>query len=424
MTTKLKLTKKAVETLRPDGTDRLVWDTEIAGFGLRIKPSGVKSFFVMYRVGRGGWAQKRRVVIGKFPTFSVEDAREQARDWILKSKQGVDPETQVRVTEDAAVTVAQFLSRFMEEYCKPELAEGSVDNVEGYFRLHILPKLGKRRVVDVAQVDVFNLHRGMHDHPANANRILSTLSSFFNFARDCGIRTKKASEHDVDVNPCRGVEKYEEFERERYLMPEELLRLADALEKREQSDPQEVAFIRVILFSGMRRGEVLRLRRSRTDLNAGRTMIVSKTGKRRRKKDGSAERRKWVVLSTEACQILRSLPEVEDCDFFFPPQRQRGDTEHMSMPRDFWDEVRAEAKLFGETADDNFRLHDARHSFASFGVSTDGSLAIMQKLLGHSRISTTERYAHLADSPQRREADRIGGVIRAIIEGGKSKNAA
>jgi integrase len=75
--------------------------------------------------------------------------------------------------------------------------------------------------------------------------------------------------------------------------------------------------------------------------------------------------------------------------------------------------IRREAGL------DGVRLHDLRHSFASFGAGASLGLPVIGKLLGHTQASTTQRYAHLADDPLHRAVDAIGSTISAALDGKK-----
>jgi integrase len=206
----------------------------------------------------------------------------------------------------------------------------------------------------------------------------------FNLAERWGCRQGQS-------NPCRGIEKYREHSRERFLTTQEISRLDDVLKRHESSNPWMTNLVRLLILTGARRGELETLKWAHVELDPGRLRLPdSKTGA------------KVIVLSVQAAEILRSLPKVENNAFVFPGKKDGKSVNGMSK---FWQRVRKEASL------DGVRLHDLRHSFASHAVMNGASLPMIGALLGHRSPATTARYAHLADGSLRQVADALANGL-------------
>jgi len=219
-------------------------------------------------------------------------------------------------------------------------------------------------------------------------------------------------------SPIRHIERYQEQRRERFLSFDELetlgatLRLGETAgipfkERRDKRAPKQplttvlsphaAGAIRLLLFTGARRQEILNLRWSEVDFDRGALHLPdSKTG------------RKTILLNAPALAVLASMPRVDGNPFAIAGSNPRAPLSDLNRP---WDAVRRHARL------GNFRLHDLRHTFASFGASSNLGLPMIGKLLGHTQSATTARYAHLADDPLRRAAEQIGGALSAALDG-------
>jgi integrase len=257
----------------------------------------------------------------------------------------------------------------------------------------VLPQLGKRKVADIQRADVAQLITAMADTPPMANKVISLLSKAFNLAEIWGWRPE-------GTNPCRHIERFKEESRERYLSESELVRLGETLAKIESEGttlPQAIGAIRLLILTGCRSAEILKLRWDEVDLERRCLRLSdSKTGSR------------TVVLNTAALQILSGLDRVAGNPHVIPGAK-RGS--HLSTLQRLWDRVRVEADIA------DVRIHDLRHTFASVGVNTGHNLSVVGKLLGHSKILTTQRYAHLADDPVRQASEQIGSTLAATLEG-------
>ena len=212
-----KITKRTVDALEPRDREHVLWDDEIKGFGVRVRPSGRKTYIVKYR-DRG---RSVKVTIGPHGAVSPAAARARAAEIVTAARTGKD--LSGRDLRDAkAPTVAELGRRFLDEYvtdhCKPNTKRQYRKMVEGY----ILPRLGTRRVPDVQRIDVASLHHDMRATPTNANRMLATLSRMFAVAELWQMRPDGS-------NPCRKIKHFREERRERFLSNEEYRRLGEVL---------------------------------------------------------------------------------------------------------------------------------------------------------------------------------------------------
>jgi integrase len=256
----------------------------------------------------------------------------------------------------------------------------------------------------------------MSDAPGAANRAAAVVSAVWTWAA-------RRDEVALADNPARGIERYPEQAKERFLTSAELSRLGDALrdaetiglpwavdengprakhlakpeKRRVKVDPFAVAAIRLLILTGARLREILDAQWSQVDLERGVIFLAdSKTGK------------KPIYLSAAAQAVLAALPHIEGNPHLIAGAREGAPRADLKKP---WAAVKRAAGLEG------VRLHDLRHSFASFGAGASLGLPIIGKLLGHSQVATTHRYAHLDADPLRRAVDTIGATISAAMDG-------
>ena len=325
---------------------------------------------------------------------------------------GADPARE-KALDRKAMTIADLERVFMEEEVRPTCKPRTVNLYAMYFRIHILPELGSKRASDVSHTDIVRLHRkiGLQAKPT-ANRVVSLVSALFTWGR-------KTNRILTETNPARGVQLFPEQPRERYLTSDEMLRLGDAIREAEtQGIPYEIdetrqtskhavkainrytkigphaaAAIRLLLLTGARLREILDLRWANVDLERGLLFLSdSKSGK------------KTIVLNTPALLILSSLPRIGDFVIAGQSAGSKEERPRADLQRP-WGAITQRARLIG------LRLHDLRHTHASFGVGAGLGLPIIGRLLGHSNVETTQRYAHLADDPVRKASERIGGDL-------------
>lgn len=236
-----KLTKRIVEGIQPEDKDQYLWDSQLAGFGVRVSSLGRRSYIVQYRTKQG---RQRKRTIGQHGKLTVEQARAMAQQIFAEVQQGGDPASQEDV-QRAAPTVVELAGRYMDEYANLRKKPGSIRPDEYNLRCHVVPALGSKKVADVTRADIANLHYEMRDTPGAANRVLALLSKMFNLAEQWGYRPDAS-------NPVRHVERYKEKKLERFLSSEEFARLGDVLaecERTQSEYPSVIAAIRLIIFT-------------------------------------------------------------------------------------------------------------------------------------------------------------------------------
>lgn len=440
-----KLTKTACDDARTDDARFIVWDSEQRGFGLRVTAAGVKTFVVRYRVGGGRTGVERMYTLGRYgPEFLPEAARKAAQKALAEVVGGGDPQAG-RAHKRTEMTVAELCELYVREGCATKKAS-TLKTDSSRIERHIKPLLGGKRLSNVRRADIERFLADIADGKTAvtvktkkrgkavvtggrgaATRTLGLLGAIFGFALDRGLLT---------ANPVRGVKRFADRKMDRFLSPAEVSRLGAALEslEAEGAHPYGLAIVRLLALTGARKSEITSLRWSEVDLERGALRLSdSKTGE------------KTISLSPGAVSILAGVERHAAIPFVFPSTRAlqtkaRGkasqplatlDAETPVMTRGkgpkvrtlglsgkghyqgaakVWEEARSRAELT------DVRLHDLRHTFASFGAAGGFGLPVIGALLGHRHSATTARYAHLADDPLRKANDWIGGEIGAALD--------
>ena len=384
-----KITKRMVDAIKPGDRDVFAWDPEIRGFGVRCKPTGNKSYVVQFRNAHG---RSCRVTIGRCNVLTADEARREARLILADAQRGDDRAAERRADREAP-TVADLAERFLTDHAEVHKKPRSVEEDRRNLRLHVLPVLGRKVVKEVTRADIDKLHRSLKDMPTGANRTLALISIMFTKAEEWGWRPDYS-------NPAARVKRYRETPRERFLSANELARLGAALAEAEDTDtelPSVVAAIRLLVFTGARKSEILGLRWRDVDTERGVLRLPdSKTGP------------KWVELNAPALEVLAGLGSGEPDDYVL---RGLKAGQHLVGLQGAWVRIRERAGIL------DVRLHDLRHSFASIAVGLGEGLPIVGKLLGHTQAATTQRYAHFAADPVKRATERVGAAILGMMAG-------
>lgn len=396
-----QLTKDIIAALRPRATRYDVSDDEVSGLALRVTPDGTKTWAYRYRTGGRG-SRQSRVTIGPWPAHSLDAARRKARALRVEVDNGGDPSLKKKRDREIG-TVADLLDQVDTDHwgtLKPTTAS----TYRGLAKNHLKPFLGKLRVDQLSMADVARFHKSLSGSPRVANQALAVLSKSMNLAEIWGLRP-------LGTNPCQHQKRSHENKRERYLSTEELARVGAVLNagraewtegkklRSETLSALQVGAIRILLLSGMRRGEVLGLKKSA--IKADRIVLTDHKTDRQ----GS----KSVLLHPALAAVLKDLKrfQVLGNPLVLPGWSKKGGIG--SSLDHAWDAVRQAAGI------PDVRMHDLRHTYASIAAGLGLSLPQIGALLGHASQATTQRYAHLAPSTLRDSVADIGEQIRGKL---------
>tara|TARA_R110002072_G_scaffold13135_8_gene55515 strand:+ start:1418 stop:2587 length:1170 start_codon:yes stop_codon:yes gene_type:complete len=367
----MRLTKSSIDSLQAGEAEYYVWDDRLIGFGVRISSSGRKSYLIKYRIGSGKSARQRKYTIGRQGSpWTPESARKEALRLLTEISQGEDPSGERKEKRQQA-TFADLADRYLRDHAFPKKKLSSATEDKRMLDRVLLPAFANRAVAEITRSDIERFHTSRHKTPSTANRHLSLLSKMFNLAERWGLREDR-------TNPCYGIEKYKERPRQRFLSLEEVKRLGSTLDGLESDGENAfgIAIIRLLVFTGARKGEIIALEWSEIDFD---NHLINKKDS----KTGA----KTIFLPPSGESILRDIPKLDE-KWVFPAMKGG---RHFQGLTKVWLRIRKEAGL------PNVRIHDLRHTFASMAAASGASLPMIGKMLGHTQHQTTQRYAHLVD---------------------------
>ena len=369
----IRLTQRLIDALKSRKTTFDLRDTELKGFGVRVRSSGIKRYFVQSQhEGTRTWR-----IIGNASGMTLEEARCHARSALASLHNG--EEIIAATNEETRFgVVAEKLFEACERHWKVSTKRVN----RSYLKNRILPWFQNMQVAGITERDVKQWHASLHATPFAADRSAPVLSVLLRQAEVYGYRPEGS-------NPCVGIRRYRRRGRERFLSPEEMQRLGAVLSRHENTRPLEIAMIRLLLLTGCRRNEILTLKWS--DYREGHLYLRdSKTGPR------------TVWLSSPARGILDGLPRRGA--WIFPARRRRGFLDP-AMIRYYWQKVRDEAGL------GDVRLHDLRHSYASVALLNGATVPTIARLLGHNDTATTLKYTHLNHTAVREAVKAVAPIL-------------
>lgn len=397
---KRKITNTLVEEINPGPKETVIWDTQVAGFGLRIRPTGGKSYVFTYRSAGGRAGTVKRVTIGDATKVKADVARDEAKRLAALHFGGIDT-AQERAEDKAAAkkqkdapTVASLLDRFMRDHAKPTLKEKTWQEYERLIEKVLKPEIGEVKVRDLLTVHVSEMHHRLRDKPTQAALAVRVLSSAMGKAIEWNLREAGSNPTKIRLKGSR--------RRERLFSDAEVVRLQAAITKLEATGniiPPVALGLRLLFETGCRAGEICDLTWSHVDLDEG---ILAW----RDSKTGYLEK----VITKEASILLDKAARVEGVAYVCPStigKRLRVETLEGGFER-----VMKEARV---PANENASLHLIRHWFATKTYS-DASIAlpIAMKMVGHKSVATAMRYAHAARED----------VKKATLKAEKSRAAA
>ena len=369
----IRLTQRLIDALKPRKKTFDLRDTELKGFGVRVRCSGIKRYFVQ--------SQHEEIrtwrMLGDASGMSLEEARCRARS-VLASLHNGEEIIVVTNEETRFEVVAEKLFEACERHWKVSTRKVN----RNYLKNQVLPWFRNMQIAEITERDVKQWHASLHATPFCADRAAPVLSVLLRQAEVYGYRPEGS-------NPCVGIRRYRRRGRERFLSPEEMQRLGAVLSRYENTRPLEIATIRLLLLTGCRRNEILSLKWS--DYREGHLYLRdSKTGPR------------TVWLSSPARGILDGLPRRGA--WIFPARRRQGFLDR-TVIQNYWQKVRDEAGL------GDVRLHDLRHSYASVALMNGATVPTIARLLGHNDTATTLKYTHLNHTAVRAAVEAVTPIL-------------
>jgi integrase len=381
-----KLTKRIIDAKKYEGTGDskcIIWDSELTGLGLRVYPSAKKSFVLSYRQN----GRKRLYTIGKYGVFTIDEARDEAVNYLANINHGEDP-VEERRKKFRAQTMNELFEIYMERHAKAHKKSWKEDQKRINNRL--LPEWGNHQIDAITKNDIAFLHNkiGMKA-PYEANRVLALISKIFEMAITWGIIDENK------VNPARRIKKFKEAKRDRWVTEQEMPELMKAI--KQDTNVYARYAILMYLLTGMRKNELLQVKW--TDINWTRKEI--------RLGDTKAGRIHYVPISSVAEEILKEIPQMVGCPYVFAG-RDGGDTYLININKP-WLRIRNVAQM------EDVRLHDLRRTVGSWLAQSGHSLQLIGKVLNHSNEATTKVYAHLQDDDARRALETHGEAVKGFF---------
>ena len=401
-----KITKRVVDAATPGARRYILWDSEIKGFGLLVMPSGIKSYFYQYRTKEG---RQRRATIGKHGQWTPTEARTKAEDYRQVVRDGRDPLSEKRALKEAP-TVGEILDAYLESENFRDKAPSTQAVDRGRIERHLRPLLGRKHAHPLSQDDVRRTLNAIGEGKTakdvktrkrgrarvtggagTARMSIELLRAIFNWAK-------------VHPNPCDGIKTGARGTRETILDDAaaygRLFATLEVMERERRIRSPVAAAIRLIALTGCRRGEAAGLRWKHVDLKQGRIVLPTQSHKTGRKTGKPRE----IVLPKAAQAIIARQPQGNPDDFVFAPARGDG---AIALSR-AWRKVRAEAEL-----PLSLGLHGLRHSVASHLAMGGAQAPEIMMAMGHSQLSTVQRYIHFAETSRQELAERAASVALA-----------
>ena len=401
---RIRITKRSVEAIVPKSASAVRWnDDKLAGFGVRVMPSGRRFYFVRYRNKHG---RSRWLTIGEHGKVTADLARATAQRALQEvAVEGRDPSGE-REAFRAAPTVNDLLDRYVKEHLEQRCRPRTIESFKGIVERNIRPEIGHLKVAAVTRQDLHKMHAAKSATPRQANLILSVCSKVFNLAELWEMRPDGS-------NPCRKIERYRERHRERFLSAEELARLGAILREAESRGLLRkngvptlyrrvtTAAVELLLFTGCRLSEILNLKWDQIDFaDAKVTLLTTKSGRPER-----------VTMNAPARQVLKELESQKCSEWVLPSVSNNKQPLSKAGIEAAWTKLRAAAQL------DDVRLHDLRHTVGTYAAQSGANAFMVRDLLRHKNLAMTGRYVNRADDPVRMLSDQVGERILAAMTG-------
>lgn len=406
-----KLTKKTVDDAQPGDKERFIWDTELKGFGLKVFPTGAKTFVYQYRTQEG---KSRRYTIGKYSdSLTTEQARKIAKDKAHDVHSGIDPMGE-RQARRNALTINEMLDLYVKSERFASNAQTTQATDRGRIDRHLRVLLGKEFADNLTAEQVAKAHRAIKEGKTAA-RIKTVARGLAKVTGGAGTADKSIlllstayswaiNNKYVKSNPAGAMKFQSSNVRDTIIKDaDDYGRMFAVLQKMEDEKRIRQAAadaIRFIALTGARRSEVTDLRWQWVDLKSGLVTLPPKAHKAGHK----TGKPRIIALPAEAQAIIARQPEGDQDTRVFRPAKGTGPLSFGKV----WPALRAEAKLPATLG-----LHGLRHSIGTHLAMAGASAVELMETLGHRQISTTLRYIHFAEQARSTLAERAAGVASA-----------
>jgi integrase len=408
------LTQRDVNRLKPpERGSAIIWDGVIPGFGVRVTEKGVKSYILAYRIG----GKQTKFVIGRADEWNVDEARDEAIELRRDVREGIDPQAQLREQREkmaAEPTVKELSEKYYDEHVIKMNGEDQQRNARDLLKI-VVAKWGKRKVSAVKRADAKTLHNSMSATKYRANRLLSVVSKMYTFGME---QNPPLCSH----NPAKGVKKFPEDKRQVWMTPEQL-EVLDAGITEYGTDSADL--VRLLLLTGYRRREWMRAKKASFDMAHATWTKLSH----------AVKNRKWVqVRLSEAVMVVlrRVMASTPASEPYLFPGKPKLDGKSARKPRTtirrVWEQILRRASLVQEYEITSkagnvlkryrptVRLHDLRHSYASWLAEQGVPLPVIGKALGHMDPATTSRYSHIADKSAQNAQEMFGNMVTQGVQ--------
>ena len=351
----------------------ITWDTEVNRFGVRVLPSEKKSYVIEYRIN----GRRRLKSIGSVSIITLTQARERAKRDLVAVIDGYDPLSS-RDQLKKAISFNELLEEYATRHGRPRKKGWAKE--ENRIQNHIIPRFGNRPAITIQHNDVALMHSEIgRKHTENANKIVKLMSVIFNTGIKWGLLPQDFN------NPCNGIDFFPSKERDRWITPEEMPHLIQAIE-------EEEVFARglfwLYLLTGMRKSEIRLAKWNQVDFERKEFRLPeTKNGKPH-----------YLPLSNEAISVLKSTPKTNS-DLIFPSPKTG---KAFSDLKSHWTRIKRRSGI------SDIWVHDLRRTLGSWLVQSGNSLYLVGKILNHRDSRTTERYARFAQNNLREALDREG----------------
>lgn len=350
-----------------------LWDQDIKGFHVRAF-NDQKAFYLFYRTQSG---VQRKPKIGSVGSLTLSQAKEIAREWLMRVALGRDPSLEKKQSKKEA-TINQIFKACQKECWKDSDWSKEVTRL---FYSEIEPCFGGSRMSEITASDIRGWHASYKKVPYTGNRALQVFSKLFSYAEEKEWRPQ-------NVNPCRIVKPYKEEKRDRFATPKEIKLLGKILEREKDFHRREAAFIYLLIYTGARPKDIEKAKWSDLTFEGDYAVLkfYGKTGK------------EMVVVPPPALEIIKTLPKKHD-------DRILG----IKVPRKFWERLRKEAGC------EDLWIRDLRRTFATQGLSGGQEIGVISELLNHKSTQTTKIYARLNDSSRVKASLGIAAQIYDLL---------